>query len=384
MMFRRTVAPILAAAALAWPSLAQQPAPAPVARAAATPQARGSDCDKLDAMRAKVEAQRVASQSKYETAYALYSIYLERRDSVTERNYNRALADYNATFRAYQETSMQMLHAEMDCMPPMPRPPRNANEPKGWMGITFSQSVEPPESSTRGLMVFSDYPMIEYVEWGSPAQKARVKQGDILISINGSDLTKGVAPFKELLIPGRKLDLKVKRGASTVNCVLTVEQRPGSWAPMPPMPPDAKMPGRPEMGEPPEAPEAPDAESWAPRMPQVPTVVVTPRAPGDPAGGMTISVRYDEMTLAGAHVQRFPALKDYFGVDSGLLVLSVVPGTPAADAGLRDGDVIVAAGGKPIASPMELSRALRAAAPRASLTLDIVRQRKRQTVELKW
>jgi len=112
--------------------------------------------------------------------------------------------------------------------------------------------------------------------------------------------------------------------------------------------------------------------------------VVTPAVPGDPNGGMNIRVSYDEMTLAGAHVQRFPALKDYFGVDSGLLVLSVVPGTPAADAGLRDGDVIVAAGGKPIASPMELSRALRTAAPRASLTLDIVRQRKRQTVELKW
>ena len=129
MMFRRTVTPILAAAALAWPSLAQQPAPAPVARAAATPQARSSDCDKLDAMRAKTEAQRVGSQSKYETAYALYSIYLERRDSVSERNYNRALADYNATFKAYQEMSMQMLHAEMDCM--RPRPPRSANVPKG-------------------------------------------------------------------------------------------------------------------------------------------------------------------------------------------------------------------------------------------------------------
>ena len=381
MMFRRTVTPILAAAALAWPSLAQQPAPAPVARAAATPQARSSDCDKLDAMRAKTEAQRVGSQSKYETAYALYSIYLERRDSVSERNYNRALADYNATFKAYQEMSMQMLHAEMDCM--RPRPPRSANVPKGWMGITFSgDMMGPPESSAKGRMVFVDYPTIEYVEWGSPAQKARVKQGDILISINGSDLTKGVAPFKELLVPGRKLDLKVKRGASTVNCVLTVEPRPDAWAPMPP---DAKMPGRPgEPPEAPEAPEAPDAESWAPRMPQIPTVVVTPRAPGEPAGRMNISVRYDEMTLAGAHVQRFAALKDYFGVDSGLLVLSVVPGTPAADAGLRDGDVIVAAGGKPIASPMQLSRALQYARARASLTLDIVRQRKRQTVELKW
>ena len=378
-MFRRTATPILAAAALAWPSLAQQqPAPAPVARAAATPQARTSDCEQLDAMRAKVESQRVASQAKYETAYALYNIYLERRDSVSERNYNRALADYNATFRTYQETSMRMLHSEMDCMRP-PKPPRSASEPKGWMGITFSADVMMrPDPSGKQRMVFADYPTIEYVEWPSPAQKARVKQGDILISIDGADLLKGSEPFRELLVPGRKLDLKLKRGASTVTCILTVEPRPDSWAPTAaPMPPQVAP-------ETPEPPEAPDAESWAPRMPQIPRVVVTPAVPGDPNGGMNIRVSYDEMTLAGAHVQRFPALKDYFGVDSGLLVLSVVPGTPAADAGLRDGDVIVAAGGKPSASPMELSRALRTAAPRASLTLDIVRQRKRQTVELKW
>jgi serine protease Do len=99
---------------------------------------------------------------------------------------------------------------------------------------------------------------------------------------------------------------------------------------------------------------------------------------------MTVRVSYDEMTLAGAHVQRFPALKQYFGVDSGLLVLSVVPGTPAADAGLRDGDVIVGAGGKAITSPMDLSRALNAARSRASLTLEIVRQRKRRNIDLTW
>ena len=89
------------------------------------------------------------------------------------------------------------------------------------------------------------------------------------------------------------------------------------------------------------------------------------------------------MTLAGARVQRFSALKEYFGVDSGILVLSVVSATPAARAGLRDGDVIVRAGGKTVADPGRLARLIEQA-PDDALTLEIVRQRKKQTVVLKW
>jgi len=381
-MLSRILGTLSTAAVLAWPAVAQQPAPAPVARPSSA-HAHG-ECDQLDAMRATAESQRVETQRKYETTLALYNVMTDRDDSVSSANYRRALADYNATFKAYQDATAKLLQTEMGCMTPARRPA--ARGPRGWVGITFSGNITVgPDPDGKSIMMFSEYPTIESVEWASPAQKAGVKQGDILLSINGEDLVKGSAPFNELLVPGRKLNFKLKRGASTVNCVLAVEPRPDAWAPMAPMKFDMRMPPRPsEAPEAPEPPEAPDAESWAPRMPQMPRVVVTPRAPGDPAGSMSITVSYDEMTLAGAHVQKFPALKPYFGVDSGLLVLSAVPGTPAADAGLRDGDVIVGAGGKPIASPVQLSRALGDARARASLTLEIVRQRKKQTIELKW
>jgi S1-C subfamily serine protease len=87
--------------------------------------------------------------------------------------------------------------------------------------------------------------------------------------------------------------------------------------------------------------------------------------------------------IAGAQVQRVKELADYFDVDDGLLILHIVPGTPAARAGLRPGDVIRRAGNRRITTPNSLQRAL-AAADSRDLKLDIVRKGKPQSVELSW
>ncbi|MGH2930237.1 MAG: S1C family serine protease, partial [Solirubrobacteraceae bacterium] len=70
-----------------------------------------------------------------------------------------------------------------------------------------------------------------------------------------------------------------------------------------------------------------------------------------------------------------PALRDAYGLvaSSGALVVRVVPGSPAGTAGLRPGDVVTAADGKPIEDAAQLHSAAAAAKPGDRVQLQVVR-----------
>ena len=88
--------------------------------------------------------------------------------------------------------------------------------------------------------------------------------------------------------------------------------------------------------------------------------------------------------IAGSELTRISGdMGDYFGVDAGLLVLSVAPGTPAARAGLRTGDVIIAANGEDIESVRELSEVIAGDGTRRPVRLDVVRKKERLTLTLR-
>jgi C-terminal processing protease CtpA/Prc len=316
--------------------------------------------------------------------------------AAVQREYERVRSEYRRIASKAMRQRMEEMRARMEASREQQRSALSrlrsfATAPSGWLGLTFSGSYTVRQhDGEKAVMRFEDYPTVEAVDPGSPAEKAGIKAGDKLLSLDGHDLTQGSPPFSELLRPGAKLDAKVKRDDRTRNVTIRVGKRPNnyasSWG-------DWEMTIAPTPA-PPAAPE-PDWPAVAP-MPALPPTVSVSAMPSmrelAPAmGGWTLSssgsptmlTGFSGGIIAGAQVQRVKELSDYFDVDDGLLVLHVIPGTPAERAGLRPGDVIRRADDRTITTPTSLQRAL-AASDSRELRLDIVRKGKSRSVELKW
>ena len=79
-----------------------------------------------------------------------------------------------------------------------------------------------------------------------------------------------------------------------------------------------------------------------------------------------------------------PEAAEAFGLEStdGALVMNVLPGLPADKAGLRNGDIIISADGNRISSTRELIDYVSSKGPDATVGLEILRQGKRQTIDV--
>lgn len=79
-----------------------------------------------------------------------------------------------------------------------------------------------------------------------------------------------------------------------------------------------------------------------------------------------------------------PELREYFGVDRsrGVLVARVKEQSPAAEAGIQAGDVILKADGEPVAQPHDLIRQLWRPQDAASVELLISRRGEERTIEV--
>jgi serine protease Do len=74
-------------------------------------------------------------------------------------------------------------------------------------------------------------------------------------------------------------------------------------------------------------------------------------------------------------------LSEYFGVKHGALVRSVRDDSVAAKAGLKAGDVITSVNGSQVDEPSDLSRVIDRLDNDAEFTLEIVRDKKTQTLK---
>jgi S1-C subfamily serine protease len=256
-------------------------------------------------------------------------------------------------------------------------------QPEGYIGVQFSelQTVIGDDGSSAPPM--REYPRIDSVYGNSPASRAGVHRGDVVQQIGGIDARRAVQLDKLLKI-GTKLMMRVQRDGANKDLVLTIEKKPvdfnsdcanvDQW-----IGPEFD---RPNMVM--RAPRTPMAPGVGLIFPRTPTPASAPDAPMPPSGGFMYGFSTTTSAIAGATLM--PLDDDWratLGVDDGVLVTKVLPGTPAKDAGLRSSDVIISADGQGVASVRSLSRIVSNAKAK-SVKLQVVRGGKPLVIMLRW
>lgn len=91
-----------------------------------------------------------------------------------------------------------------------------------------------------------------------------------------------------------------------------------------------------------------------------------------PASGVTLGISYMKISASQVNPAIYP--------DGGLFILVVAPGSPAAKAGVKIGDVLVSFDGKPLHDPAAASAVISATKPGRAVKLDIQRGIQRMTL----
>lgn len=247
-----------------------------------------------------------------------------------------------------------------------PRPPKaqaqpGMPKPEGWLGIYYVCETETWASKGELFVKHLGYPQVASVEPGSPADRAGIVAGDSILAYNAIDLKGRAVSLTKLLKPGAKLEVRVRRARETYDLPVTVGRRVNYGNGV----------------------VAPEMTLIRPRvagtMPPDPAITPVP-----PVGATPVYA--GRLPLAGSELVRIndPDLGQPFGVEKGVLVLQVVAHSPAAQAGLRSGDVIVAVNGAEVLTPVQVQRAIAKAAKEGSVKLSLVRKKKPVTTLLVW
>ena len=190
---------------------------------------------------------------------------------------------------------------------------------------------------------------VVHVEDDSPAAKAGIKQGDVVLEYNG-DKVDGLDQFIRLVHetpPGRQVKMAVWRNGATENITLAVGARRGTVI------------------------ETPGGPVTIPPIPPLPPIDI-PR--------FEMSYQSPLIGIEGESLAPQGQLADFFGVQDGVLVKSVVRNSPAEKAGLKAGDVIVKVDDSKVTTPREITSVLRSNRSKTNFTLTVVRGKREMPV----
>ena len=251
--------------------------------------------------------------------------------------------------------------------------------PTGWFGVTISDNAMVDDDLNA---FFDSYPVVSKVEPRSPAAKAGVKTGDVLLKFDSHDMRGGAIQMKKWLKPGAPFVLQLRRKDQLKQVRGTLQSRPEGWKELAivTLSPGQDIERRAGTigGEPLPGPGR-LVRTRVPSPEPLPDVLV-------PAMGYGRGV----YPFAGAEFTALnDDLRDAMGVKTGgVFVTNVMEGSPARTAGLRGGDIIVKADGTKVDDPYDLVGAIRNADSRSTAThaieLQILRKNRPQTLTLRW
>jgi S1-C subfamily serine protease len=260
-----------------------------------------------------------------------------------------------------------------------PQPPQSPSSivvPSGWFGVRISDQAILNES---GAAFFDRYPIVTNVEPGSPADKAGVHPGDVLITFNSHDMRGGALQMSDWLKPGAPFQLRLRRNDALRTVRGVLGRRPEGWEQV------VVVQVSPLQEMITQSPQAPGVEANVERgMVRVNAQRTTPpRLPSllAPALGLGRGI----YPFIGAEFTALNSdLCDLLGVKpEGVFVANVAEGSLAREAGLRGGDVVVMANSSKIRTPNDLVRVIRDADDR-TVRLQVIRKHKPEMVTLSW
>jgi serine protease Do len=181
---------------------------------------------------------------------------------------------------------------------------------RGYLGVSITDLTRDLAQGF-GLAADQKGALVQAVVPRGPAAKAGIEAGDVVVSLNGKPVDSGGALTRTvaLIAPGQKAEITVLRGGQKKQFAFQVAERPA----------DEQSPET--------MPAAPDA----------------PPHDKSPKLGLSLS----EMT---------PQIARELGVEGqqGVVVMDVVDGGPASQAGIRRGDLITQVNRKPVKSAQDI------------------------------
>jgi S1-C subfamily serine protease len=249
-------------------------------------------------------------------------------------------------------------------------------EPTGWFGVRISDQAMVNE---QGDAFFDSYPVVTHVDSGSPAAKAGVRPGDMLLTFNSHDMRGGSIALAKWLRVDAPFVLKIRRNDATRILRGKLAKRPDDW--------DQRMVV--ELSVPEAFEQRGGSISRAPVQQMEMRVRQRMPTPEPLPMVLTPALGYGSGVYPFAGAEFTPLntdLCDVLGVKpEGVFVTNVVEGSAARNAGLRGGDIILRADNIKVMDPTDLVRAIKIADDGDhTIVLQIMRKHKLQALTLRW